>query len=87
MRLWWRFQYIPGKPDSLDDDTHVPYIHANTENARWVQTEMGNAGAKAFGLEAAPDSLETSISGLIKQVIGTQPFCSVAEPLSIKTRG
>lgn len=29
---------------------------------------MGNAGAKAFGLEAAPDTLETSISGLVKVV-------------------
>lgn len=34
----------------------------------WVQTEMGNAGARAFGLENAPDTLEASISGLVKVV-------------------
>ena len=34
----------------------------------WVQTEMGNTGAKAFGFEKAPDTFESSISGLVKVV-------------------
>ena len=36
---------------------------------------MGNHGAKSFGLESAPDTLETSISGLVRLVSDTQlPF-------------
>jgi len=34
----------------------------------WVQTDMGNKGAKANGLEQAPTSLEDSIAGLLKQI-------------------
>jgi len=34
----------------------------------WVQTEMGNAGAKAAGIPEAPVTLKDSIDGLTKQI-------------------
>jgi norsolorinic acid ketoreductase len=34
----------------------------------WVQTDMGNAGAVANGLEEAPVSLKDSVDGLVSQV-------------------
>lgn len=34
----------------------------------WVQTDMGNAGAVANGLQEAPTSLEDSIKGLVEKV-------------------
>ena len=49
-------------------DPQPCFSHANVRGIRWVQTEMGNTGAKAFGLESAPDTLEASISGLVKLV-------------------
>ena len=51
----------------LGPDTHHR-SRTDTHGFRWVQTEMGNKGAKAFGLESAPDTLETSISGLVRLV-------------------
>lgn len=30
----------------------------------WVQTDMGNAGAAAVGMEQAPETLEQSIDGI-----------------------
>lgn len=32
----------------------------------WVQTDMGNSGAQAFGLEQAPDSVDESCDGMIE---------------------
>lgn len=34
----------------------------------WVQTEMGNDGARTFGLEKAEITVEESVSGLVKVV-------------------
>lgn len=34
----------------------------------WVQTDMGNAGAKANGLEEAPTSVEECVSGMIDKI-------------------
>jgi norsolorinic acid ketoreductase len=34
----------------------------------WVQTDMGNAGAAAVGMEEAPVSLQDSVKGLVSQV-------------------
>jgi len=36
----------------------------------WVQTEMGNAGAKWAGMEKAPLTLEQSVSGMMKVIDG-----------------
>ena len=35
---------------------------------RWVQTDMGNTGAVANGLEAAPVTIQDSINGLLGKV-------------------
>ncbi|THV48778.1 hypothetical protein BGAL_0228g00120 [Botrytis galanthina] len=34
----------------------------------WVQTEMGNAGATAMGLESAPVQIEDSIKGMLEKI-------------------
>ncbi|KIW97627.1 uncharacterized protein Z519_01211 [Cladophialophora bantiana CBS 173.52] len=34
----------------------------------WVQTEMGNSSARSFGLERAPNTVEESVSGLMKVI-------------------
>ncbi|KAI9647857.1 hypothetical protein NHQ30_004245 [Ciborinia camelliae] len=34
----------------------------------WVQTEMGNAGAAAMGMESAPVSIEDSIKGMLEKI-------------------
>jgi len=53
----------------------VRRIHAENEkliafpiHPGWVQTEMGNGGAKAAGLEQAPQTLEESVTGILKEV-------------------
>lgn len=46
----------------------------------WVQTEMGNLGARSFGFEQAPDTLESSIAGLVKVVSKPrQPKCCATD--------
>lgn len=30
----------------------------------WVQTEMGNQGARTFGIEQAPTTVEESVNGM-----------------------
>lgn len=39
-----------------------------TRRCSWVQTDMGNAGAKGIGMEAAPTTLEDSTTGLVKVI-------------------
>lgn len=39
-------------------------------NPGWVQTDMGNAGAKANGMEEAPVKVEDSASGILNTVDG-----------------
>lgn len=34
----------------------------------WVQTDMGNAGATAIGLESAPVKIEESIKGMLEKI-------------------
>jgi len=36
----------------------------------WVQTDLGNAGAKAFGFEEAPVTLEESCNAMVKLIGG-----------------
>ncbi|KAJ9495993.1 hypothetical protein H2202_008515 [Exophiala xenobiotica] len=45
-----------------------PDIIAFPLDPGWVQTDMGNAGAKAFGLEEAPLSVDESIHGIVHVV-------------------
>ena len=33
-----------------------------------MQTDMGNSGARSFGFEQAPDTLESSVAGVAKLV-------------------
>jgi hypothetical protein len=42
-------------------------VRALTEDS-WVQTDMGNTGARAFGLEKAEIEVEVSVSGMIKVI-------------------
>lgn len=35
---------------------------------RWVQTDMGNAGAAVAGLESAPVTIDDSVKGILKNV-------------------
>ena len=37
----------------------------------FVQTDMGNAGAKLFGVEQAPTSIDGSVGGLVKLIDNT----------------
>lgn len=36
----------------------------------WCQTDMGNTGARAFGMEQAPVALEDSCSQMVKLIEG-----------------
>jgi len=45
-----------------------PKIIAIAFHPGWVQTEMGNAGAKNSGMEEAPLSIEDSIKGLLRLI-------------------
>ncbi|RYP75462.1 hypothetical protein DL771_002347 [Monosporascus sp. 5C6A] len=46
------------------------WLNAFILDPGWVQTDMGNTGAKHFGLEEAPTSFEDSVDGLL-QVLTT----------------
>lgn len=35
---------------------------------RWVQTDMGNGGAKQNGMEQAPVTIDESITGILKEI-------------------
>ncbi|GME24975.1 putative toxin biosynthesis protein [Neofusicoccum parvum] len=37
-------------------------------NPGWVQTDMGNLGARSAGLDAAPETLEGSVSGILNRI-------------------
>lgn len=47
---------------SWEWDINAEYVYS------WVQTEMGNAGAKSLGMEQAPLTLDESIRGLLDKV-------------------
>ncbi|KAK0659828.1 Norsolorinic acid ketoreductase [Lasiodiplodia hormozganensis] len=45
-----------------------PKLIAFAISPGWVQTDMGNMGAKSAGLEATPETLEASVSGILNRV-------------------
>ena len=45
-----------------------PTITAFPLHPGWVQTEMGNAGAKSVGMQEAPVTIEQSVTGILKAV-------------------
>lgn len=51
---------------------------AFTMDPGWVQTEMGNAGARAFGMEKATLELDESIRGMVHVVCSVSPVISNA---------
>ncbi|KAJ7607688.1 hypothetical protein FB45DRAFT_763940 [Roridomyces roridus] len=53
---------------TIDDED--PKLIVFSLHPGWVQTDMGNAGAVANGMEKAPDTLEESISGLLRKIDG-----------------
>ncbi|KAJ5964600.1 Short-chain dehydrogenase/reductase SDR [Penicillium vulpinum] len=42
------------------------WLNAFVLDPGWVQTEMGNAAARGWGLEEAPDTLEKSTAGMVE---------------------
>mgnify|MGYP001595682759 FL=1 len=45
-------------------------IVATAHHPGWVQTEMGNGGAVANGMPAAPVTLDESVAGLLSNIVG-----------------
>ncbi|OJD37748.1 toxin biosynthesis ketoreductase [Diplodia corticola] len=45
-----------------------PKLIAFAISPGWVQTDMGNTGAKTAGLEEAPETVEGSVSGILNRV-------------------
>lgn len=46
--------------------TEEPWLTTFALDPGWVQTDMGNGGARAFGMEQAPLSIEESVTGQYK---------------------
>lgn len=61
---WRGKKYIYTKSLALRSNADLLPIGVNS----WVQTDMGNAGAVAFGLQKAEIAVEESLSGLVKVV-------------------
>ena len=57
--MWW-----------VTKNIHIenPSLIAFPIHPGWVQTEMGNAGAKANGLEEAPVTLKDCVDGMIDKI-------------------
>jgi hypothetical protein len=51
--------------------------NANTYR-RWVQTDMGNAGAAAAGMAEAPVTLKQSVDGILMKVCTLRACITVA---------
>ncbi|KAL8287356.1 hypothetical protein RQP46_003808 [Phenoliferia psychrophenolica] len=47
-----------------------PNLIASAHHPGWVQTDMGNGGAIASGMEGAPVELKDSIDGILSTIIG-----------------
>lgn len=45
------------------------------EDESWVQTDMGNSGAQALGMEKAEIPVAESVSGMIKVVCRLSFWC------------
>lgn len=43
-------------------------IIPNTSAISWVQTDLGNRGADAFGIEKAAITVDKSVNGIIKVI-------------------
>lgn len=48
----------------------------------WVQTDMGNAGAKASGMDAAPGTTEQSVKGIVGKIDGADRASASGQFLS-----
>lgn len=49
-----------------------PIIFADGDDS-WVQTDMGNAGARANGMDEAPLTLDASVKGMLDRVCCSFP--------------
>lgn len=48
-----------------------PWLNAFVMNPGWVQTDLGNAGARHFGLEQASTTTDESCDGMLKVFLNT----------------
>jgi len=51
-------------------DAEEEGLNAFVLSPAWTQTEMGNAGAKYFGLEEGPTGVEECCVGMVKVIVG-----------------
>ncbi|KAJ7626956.1 hypothetical protein FB45DRAFT_795196 [Roridomyces roridus] len=51
-------------------DAENPKLVSLAIHPGWVATDMGNGGAKAFGMEQAPVTVEDSINGVLSRIDG-----------------
>lgn len=58
----------------------LDFIDANASSYSVVQTEMGNVGARFFGLEEAPHTIEESNAGLLDKVRPSSPSLPLLNP-------
>jgi hypothetical protein len=52
---------------------------------RWVQTDMGNAGAAAAGMAEAPVTLKQSVDGILMKVCHISCFIILLSNVSLPT--
>ena len=71
MTTWSHFPCTPGKYFQCPP---APLKHGlKGVHSSFIQTEVGNNGARAFGLEKAHITVEESISGLVRVVSFSRP--------------
>lgn len=58
--------FIQGMPSNRLNTNCIQKLTAFINS--WVQTDMGNAGAVAHGLEEAPTTVVDSINGMVEKV-------------------
>ncbi|KAJ7626905.1 hypothetical protein FB45DRAFT_749694 [Roridomyces roridus] len=51
-------------------DAENPKLVSLAIHPGWVATDMGNGGAKAFGMEQAPVTVEDSVNGVLSRIDG-----------------
>lgn len=59
---------LPGRPRVISQRSERLCRDLLLTVYRWVQTDLGQAGADAFGYEKAAITVEESVSGLIKVI-------------------
>ena len=57
--------------------TDEPLILPTDHFFRWVQTDMGYFGAKTFGMEKPPTTVEECVKGMVSVV--SDAFCQLFE--------